>query len=713
GVTKNDGGITAEPGDEIVYTITVENLGNQDATGVQVSETVPDHTTLSPSNDPAWSCLGTIAGSTCTLDIGNVAAGAAPRTIDFAVLIDPTVPAGVTEIANTTSVADDGSSGPDLDPSNNSAGDQTPLSLSGTGPDLVIVKDDGGIAVDPGDTVLYTLPVETLGNQDAEGVVVSETVPEDTTFLTGSSDPAWICSGTTAGSSCSLSLGAIAAGATPLSIDFSVLVDSPVGAGVVEILNTASIADDGTGGPDLNPANNIDSDQTPLSLTSTGPDLVVTKTDGDTTTSAGDLITYTLTVANHGNQDATGVVLSDTIPVHSSFNAAGSAPGWSCDASACTLAVGALGAGDAAQSFAIAFAVEDPLAAGVTEINNSATTADDGTSGPDLNPVDNSASDQTPLSTSTGPDLVIDKHDGGITVNPGDTIVYSISVENLGNQDAASVQISETVPQHSAFLPTVSDSRWICAGTAGGSSCTLNLGSLPADSPREAFAYAVRVDSTVPAGLAAIANSASVSSADDDLDPSNNLSSEDTPLAAGTGPDLSITKSDGGITADAGDTIAYAISVENLGNQDATGVVVSETVPEHTTLLAGSSDPRWSCVGTSAGSSCTLDLGPLPVGRAPQLLAYSVRVDFPVPAGVTAIVNSASISGVGDDLDPANDTSSDTTPLNVTGGTGPDLSITKSDGRVTGNAGEPVLYTLRVSNSGNQDAAGVIVSETV
>ncbi|MCP3980839.1 MAG: DUF11 domain-containing protein, partial [bacterium] len=167
----------------------------------------------------------------------------------------------------------------------------------------------------------------------------------------------------------------------------------------------------------------------------TGPDLVLAKTDGGATATAGGLITYALTVANAGNQDTTGVLITDTIPAHAAFDTAASDPGWSCDASSCTLAVGALGAGDPGQSFALGFTVDDPLAAGVVEIFNAATVTDDGSSGPDMNAADNTAADSTPVDSGpggTGPDLVLAKTDGGATATAGGLITYALTVANAG-----------------------------------------------------------------------------------------------------------------------------------------------------------------------------------------------------------------------------------------------------------------------------------------
>src|SRR3712207_8258775 len=64
-------------------------------------------------------------------------------------------------------------------------------------------------------------------------------------------------------------------------------------------------------------------------------------------------------------------------------------------------------------------------------------------------------------------------------------------------------------------------------------------------------------------------------------------STDTTPVTAQ--PDLTITKSDGGANAAPGSTVAYTLNYANAGNQNATGVVVTETVParseEHTSEL--------------------------------------------------------------------------------------------------------------------------------
>jgi len=49
------------------------------------------------------------------------------------------------------------------------------------------------------------------------------------------------------------------------------------------------------------------------------PDLAISKDDGQTSVVPGQILTYTLTIQNLSTQNATGVVVSDTLPAHTSF----------------------------------------------------------------------------------------------------------------------------------------------------------------------------------------------------------------------------------------------------------------------------------------------------------------------------------------------------------------------------------------------------------
>ncbi len=256
---KTDGGITAAPGDVIIYTLTVNNIGNADATGVMISETVPDNTTFVPaSSTSGWVCAGGgVAGSACSFTIAGGVAAAGSTNVDFAVQVVDPAPAGLEEIDNAASVTDDGTHGTEPTPEDNADTEVTPV---GAVPDLTITKDDGLDIVSPGTTLAFQMTVQNVGDQDATGVTVTDAIPANTTFDPGSSTTGWDCvPDTTPGSVCTYTIGDFASGGS-LTLVFTLIVDDPLDASVTQIPNTVTVADDGTNGPEPTPENNTATD---------------------------------------------------------------------------------------------------------------------------------------------------------------------------------------------------------------------------------------------------------------------------------------------------------------------------------------------------------------------------------------------------------------------------------------------------------------------
>jgi len=136
-------------------------------------------------------------------------------------------------------------------------------------PDLAISASDGGVSITPGGTIAYTLSYSNAGNQGVAGVVVSETVPANTTFNAAASTTGWSCAnGAIGGTTCNYTVGSLAAGASG-SLTFAVTVALPIPDGVTQISNTVSIADNGINGADPNPGNNSGSDTTTVNKLNT------------------------------------------------------------------------------------------------------------------------------------------------------------------------------------------------------------------------------------------------------------------------------------------------------------------------------------------------------------------------------------------------------------------------------------------------------------
>jgi len=763
-LTKTDGGARyGVPGPSAVrYELVPENRGNQDATGVVLTDTVPPGTHFDPgASSPAWSCSpNNAAGATCTLTVGDLGVGAVRSYAFQAVLDAQTVPAGLDDVRNTARVRDDGTNttGSDV-PKQASAFVDTPVLAA---PDLTLAKSDGGASVAAGGRVVYTLDYANAGSQDATGVVLHETVPDHSTLDAGASNAGWSCSPAagTAGAACTLAVGDLAAGSSGTAA-FAVRAAAALPAGVDELINAATITDDGANGGDLDPTSNRATDTTPLLA---APDLGASKVDGDVTAHPGETFAYGITVRNGGDQAATGVVIEETVPDLTRFDAGGSDGGWTCAAqgaagAACTFPVRTVAAGASVMA-TFSVTVDATVPAGIEQLVNTATVHDDGANGPDPTPDDNSATEPTPLAAV--PDLALAKDDGGATVRPGETLGYTLTYRNRGDQGATGVTLRETLPDHTTFAPGASAAGWTCSagglapkalkaeriqhtsslkaeriqhtnslkaeriqrsagshrapgltGRVGASSsgavCTLTIGDLAAGASGSA-AFAVTLDGVVPAGLAELTNTATLlddGTNGDDPTPGDDTATETTPIVAA--PVLSLTKSDSGSTARPGETVLYSLAFANDGDRDAAGAVLEETVPEHTRFAATPSDTGWTCTPTAgtAGSACTLDLGTLAAGSSGAVV-FAVTVADPLPDAVDHLLNTATLrDGAGDEA-----SAQEATPVARPAGV-LDLAVTKTDGGSPVAPGDQLVYTITARNAGDLAASGVAVEETV
>lgn len=306
-IVKDDRSAAVSAGDTMIYDLDVYNDGNIDADLVVITETVPTNTTFDLAGSTAsWvvqstgfnAVGGEAAGTVLEYAVGTLNGGASTQ-VQFAVIIDNPLPAGVTTITNTASVADDGTNGPEPTPTNNT----TTINTTNTGafPDLSIVKDDNLEIVAPGAHMVYALVYENIGTQHATGVVITETISDGTTFDLANSTGDWIdqstgvsaVGGEVAGTVLTLDIGDVNVGDAAVTVNFAVVVDNPLAGGITEITNTASIADDGNNGADSDATNNSDDDTDQIADTITK---IMTGSDQagstDPDVSIGEILTY-------------------------------------------------------------------------------------------------------------------------------------------------------------------------------------------------------------------------------------------------------------------------------------------------------------------------------------------------------------------------------------------------------------------------------------
>ncbi len=486
------------------------------------------------------------------------------------------------------------------------------------GPELSLTKSDGSITAMPGGNISYTLDYSNApGTGATSGLTLSETVPINTVFLPGSSTAGWSClPNNEEGASCTLTPAELGPGGNAQAT-FVVQVSDYVSAGTTTIDNLASITANNT-------SDTIQS-STMTAVTSSAV-LSLTKTDNDVVSQPGDSITYQLSLSNAGNQVAAATVLKEFVPEHTTFNAASSHGSWVCvdvvADSACSLDVGDL----AGTVFNADFVVDviPSVPAGTTQTTNAASAVANNAS-------EVFANDNTTILSA--PILSINKTDHGLSVVPGQSIVYTIDYANIGDQDAASVAINETVLSQTMFDPSNSTPGWICVFGA----CAFNVGTL-GGGENGSVDFALQLLNPVDETITELNNIASITASNAGTEEANDT----TPVIADA--DLRLVKTDGGITAGLDRIINYTLIYFNDGNRNAIGVELSETVPDYTTFQPASSSPGWSCLpNNQAGSSCTLSLGALNGGEKGSAF-FAVKTDESIVAPLSELSNTATLS---------------------------------------------------------------------
>jgi len=671
-----------QAGADATWHVTVTNDGADTAVGTfEVTDAIPAGTTFVSASGTGWTCTGTTT-VTCVHgdDSEQLANGASLPVLTIVTAVPATTAAGTT--LTNTAHATDRTYDPDLD--NN---DATSTATVTTAADVEVTKEHSGTFV-AGQTASWTIGVVNHGPSVAQApVTVTDTLPAGVSDVEASGT-GWTCD-----------VGATTVTCTRAALGVTVAPDitltGTIDPNATGSLDNAVTVESPTTDPDTSNNRAVD----PATL-ATSADLGIQKMHRGSMT-AGSTGHYRFEVTNTGPSRALAPHVVDTLPVGLTYAGSTDVTGtWDCSGSSgrdvvCDLG-GPLDVGDSAT-----VEIDVDIASSVTgTIDNTATVSSDT---PDPNSANNSDDDSTGA-TITGDLSVTKTHTG--TATAGEQFDWSVVVHNGGPSDhPGPFTLTDTLPVGTSYV-SATGTGWACDATGRTVTCD-HAGGLPAGDDAATITVTAAVAADVLPGT--LTNTATVSSAVDDTDPTNDTATD--PTDVGTVADVAITKDRVGTGAvPAGSDVDYTIVATNNGPSDAQTVLVTDTappglVPTDVTPPAGGG---WTC--GIAGRVVTCSRGDLAAG-ASATFAVTATTDPALAAG-TDLTNTARIASATTDSDTTNN--EDTASITIV--TRADLVLTKTHlaAGTTFHSGQRVTFRVAVHNDGpSQSVLPLVVDDTL
>ena len=442
------------------------------------------------------------------------------------------------------------------------------------------------------------------GSGTAHNVVFTDNIPQNTEYVTSSASSTH---GTIESTSPVLrvNIGLFASNDT-VTIQFQVRVTSTTD----KIENQGFISSDETiAEPSDDPDTPTDDDKTitrapnfKLKSDVTKRDLFV-DADSSGNLSPGDTISYTIILKNSGTGEANNVTFTDSLPQNTSLVSGSVFTSKGSIMSTTPVLQVNLGTIAASESEIITLTFKVVLTASVDKIENQGWINSDETQ---LHPTDDPDTENEDDPTITSPpnfngtndvlkdDLFRDA-DGSGTITAGDTILYTITITNSGAGSANNVVFTDTMPEHTSFVP---GSATTTRGTIEFADAIL-LGNIGTIASNNAETITIKFKVAVTESANQISNQGFVSGDETFPEPTDDPDTpkdDDETITSSPGFNGStdvlkravIQDVDSSYTISIGDIITYTITIQNSGKGIANNVVVTDTIPDFTNYVNGS-----------------------------------------------------------------------------------------------------------------------------
>ena len=565
-------------GDSIDYTITVNNIGKADAKNVVVVDHLAKGLKYISSSD-------------------NGVYDAATHTVTWVIDIaadssfDLTVTAAANEYGVLTNIV--------------SVGDKS-ASVDVNVPEIIPDKTADIENPNFGDNVTYTVTVTNGGNADAKAVVVRDVLGKDLKFVSAT--------------------GTYTFDEATNTITWTVDVD----AGKTETFTVvATVINYG------NVTNSLVVGNKTFNKNVTVPEITPDKTVDNENPNFGDNLTYTVTVKNEGNGNATDVIIVDTLGKGLEYIS--STGNYDNKTNTITWKVN-LASGETKTFTVVAKIV------GYTDVTNKVTVGN-----------------KTAAVTVNIPEIIPAKDVNNTTPNFGDTVEYTVTVNNNANTAAKQVVIVDTLGKGLKFINASHNGKydevtrtitWIVDLDAGESVV------FSVNATVEAYG---NINNTVVVGNKSFTKNITVP--------------EITPIKK-----VEITN------PNFGEEITYFVSVFNSAVVDAKNVVVVDHLDKGLKYFSSSNNGVYDAATHTVTWIVDID-----IGSSIDLTVTAVADEYGVLTNIVSVGDKSASADV----------------------TVPEITPDKTVNITNPNFGDKVEYTITVSNNGVGDAKQVVVVDTL
>ena len=537
----------------LIYTISVTNLGPSGARSVVVTDALPVGVSFVSATGGGVNNSGVVNWS-----LGDMAAGAVSN-----VTLTVVAPAS----GSLTNVAVVSSPTGDPDSTNNVT---LPVVTAVTPVADVAIGKSGAASVLATSNLVYVISVTNYGPSSASSVVVTDSLPVGVTFVSATGG------GANNSGVVNWSLGDMAAGAVS---NVTLTVVAPASGS----LSNVAVVSSPTGDPDS--TNNV---SVPV-VTAVTPvaDVAIGKSGAASVLATSNLV-YVISVTNYGPSSASSVVVTDALPVGVSFVSA--TGGGANNSGVVNWSLGTLTSGQVTNLSVI---VTAPASGSLTNVAVVSSPTGD---------PDSTNNITSPVITAVTPvaDVAISKS-GAASVLATSNLVYVISVTNFGPSSASSVVVTDALPVGVSFVSATG------GGVNNSGVVNWSLGTLTSGQVTN-----LSVIVTAPAS-GSLSNVAVVSSPTGDPDSTNNAT---LPVVTAVTPvaDVAIGKS-GAASVLATSNVVYVISVTNYGPSSASSVVVTDALPVGVSFVSATGNGannsgvvNWSLGDMAAGQVSNVTL---------------------------------------------------------------------------------------------------------